>query len=224
MSVLLLRLAAPMMSWGDESKFETRRTLREPTKSAVLGLIAAALGVKREDSAAWLSSPEIMTLRFGVRADKEGEVACDFHIAKGDQSNLTYRYYLHDAVFLAALESPDVELLKRFEYAVTHPVFPLFLGRRSCPPTQPLCLGIRETDLLSALRQEPSLAPGKNGDPMRIITDAAPGEYDGAAVQRDNPVSFSRARREFDFRYVTLQKSVMPFRTSTEHDPMAELR
>ena len=44
MSTLLLRLAGPLQAWGCESKFEKRRTGREPTKSAVVGLLAAAMG------------------------------------------------------------------------------------------------------------------------------------------------------------------------------------
>ena len=44
MATLLLRLAAPLQAWGADSKFETRKTAREPTKSGVIGLLAAALG------------------------------------------------------------------------------------------------------------------------------------------------------------------------------------
>ena len=43
MSTLLLRLAGPMQSWGTDSKFDERRTGREPSKSGVIGLVAAAL-------------------------------------------------------------------------------------------------------------------------------------------------------------------------------------
>ena len=73
MSTLLLRLAAPMQSWGDESKFTTRRTLREPTKSGVVGLLGAAMGIRREqgEEIARLSC----ALRMGVRVDQEGEFA-----------------------------------------------------------------------------------------------------------------------------------------------------
>lgn len=49
MSTLLLRLAGPMQSWGTDSKFDVRRTQREPSKSGVIGLIAAALGIPRQD-------------------------------------------------------------------------------------------------------------------------------------------------------------------------------
>mgnify|MGYP000599216911 CR=1 FL=1 len=46
MATLLLRLAAPLQAWGADSKFETRKTGREPTKSGVIGLLAAALGLR----------------------------------------------------------------------------------------------------------------------------------------------------------------------------------
>ena len=54
MATLLLRLAAPLQSWGADSKFETRKTNREPTKSGVIGLLAAALGLRRDDAAGQL--------------------------------------------------------------------------------------------------------------------------------------------------------------------------
>ncbi len=69
MSTLLLRLAAPLQSWGIDSKFDIRRTGREPSKSGVIGLICAALGIKRDDDE---MVSQLATLLFGVRVDKEG--------------------------------------------------------------------------------------------------------------------------------------------------------
>ena len=48
MATLLLRLAAPMQSWGDESKYDIRQTGKAPSKSGVIGLLAAALGLRRD--------------------------------------------------------------------------------------------------------------------------------------------------------------------------------
>ena len=76
MSTLLLRLAAPLQAWGTDSKFEVRRTNREPSKSGVIGLLAAALGLRRDADLSKLSA-----LRFGVRVDRNGEVIKDFHMA-----------------------------------------------------------------------------------------------------------------------------------------------
>ena len=131
MATLLLRLAAPLQSWGSDSKFETRKTDREPTKSGVVGLLAAALGLRRDDTE---GLARLNGLRFAVRADQEGSLLVDFHTAKSrDTSYVTYRHYLQDAVFLAGLESEDEALLRELEAALRHPVYPLYLGRRSPP-------------------------------------------------------------------------------------------
>lgn len=71
---------------------------------------------------------------------------------------LSNRYYLSDAVFLAGVEG-DAELIQFLDQAVRRPKFPLYLGRRSCPPCVPVSLGVREDDLLTALRQEPGSRP-----------------------------------------------------------------
>ena len=169
MATLLLRLAAPLQSWGADSKFETRKTNREPTKSGVIGLLAAALGLRRDDAA---GLARLNGLHFAVRADREGSLLVDFHTAnreenrkKGKAPYVTYRHYLQDAVFLVGLESEDTALLQELETALKHPVYPLYLGRRSCPPTLPLCLGIRAGKLLDTLWAEPLLVNRGMGPP-----------------------------------------------------------
>ena len=157
MATLLLRLAAPLQAWGADSKFETRKTGREPTKSGVVGLLAAALGLRRDEREALL---RLTGLRFGVRVEREGQLLVDYHTAKTQDektSYVTYRHYLQDAVFLAGIESEDAALLQQLQQALLHPVFQLYLGRRSCPPTLPLCLGLRQCSLQEALQTEPPL-------------------------------------------------------------------
>lgn len=212
MSTLLLRLAAPMQSWGDSSKFEIRGTGREPTKSGVIGMLAAALGISREDSDALI---RLNALRFGVRADREGRLLRDFHMAKNSKTSyVTYRDYLSDAVFLAGLESDETDLLEQLEYALTHPVYPLYLGRRSCPVTLPLVLGIRDASLSDALRNEPPLTEHVPQN-LRIRYDAPDGN--SAARRQDVPSSFSVRQRIYGYRAVAEEI------ITAEHDPMAEL-
>lgn len=132
MATLLLRLAAPLQAWGADSKFETRKTGREPTKSGVVGLLAAALGLRRDESEALT---QLIGLRFGVRVEREGQLLVDYHTAKTQDektSYVTYRHYLQDAVFLAGIESTDTALLQQLQQALLHPAFPLYLGRRCC--------------------------------------------------------------------------------------------
>ncbi|MGW3312068.1 type I-E CRISPR-associated protein Cas5/CasD [Streptomyces sp. NPDC001073] len=164
-AVLVLRLAAPLQSWGGPSRYNRRDTLPQPTKSGVLGLLAAAQGRTRESSLT-----DLLGLHLGIRVDQPGTLLRDYHTVsdhrglplpsakvdgKGRQkktsppkyTGVTQRYYLQDAVFVAALRGP-APLLEALDQAVRSPAFPLSLGRRSCPPTGPVSLGLRpDTDL-----------------------------------------------------------------------------
>lgn len=227
MSTLLLRLAAPMQSWGAEAKFDRRTTQRAPTKSGVTGLIAAAMGRKRNQSIADLSM-----LRFGVRTDREGVLLRDYHTAKSQRSAyVTNRYYLSDAIFLVGVEGDDA-LLRQIDAALCMPAFPLFLGRRSCPPEGRISLGIREgMTLEQALSNEPVLTSRARSQPeetsrLRIMIETTDGQ-DRAYFLRDMPISYDQAHRRFGFRRVYEYnvphcESALPDQR-TEHDPMAEL-
>ena len=92
MATLLLRLAAPLQAWGADSKFETRKTNREPTKSGVIGLLAAALGLRRDESEALA---RLAQLRFGVRVEREGQLLVDYHTAKAQREKNPYVTYRH---------------------------------------------------------------------------------------------------------------------------------
>ena len=234
MSTLLLRLAAPMQSWGADSKYNIRKTNREPTKSGVLGMISAALGCRRDDAGTFA---RLSQLRFGVRVDHEGTIMQDYQTVhrvlpkkKADaqekfETTLTYRDYLHDAVFVAGLEGPREEL-EQVEEALSHPVYPLFLGRRSCPPTGRICLGIEETDLESALRscpwQVPEWRQARSPKKLRLIMDSTDPREDFDCLY-DVPVSYSPLKREYSCRNIHHDWVTISDGKSTEHDPMSEL-
>jgi CRISPR system Cascade subunit CasD len=195
-----------------------------PTKSGVVGLLAAALGRKRD-----APLDDLNRLRFGVRIDQEGSVLRDFHTAKSEKhSYLTYRDYLSDAIFLVGLESEDDLFLEELDQALRTPAYPLFLGRRSCPPTMPLTLGIRDQGLVDALTQEPWQKPcwrQKEEETLSLITDVLPGEP-ASAVQRDLAITFHIRHREYGWRGVVRREPVqgesqLP---ETDHDAMEELR
>ena len=207
MSTLLLRLAGPMQSWGTDSKFDIRRTGREPSKSGVIGIAAAAMGIRRQDRDALR---RLAALRFGVRVDREGTIIRDYQTVQAQKLYVTNRYYLADAIFAVGLESDDRELLEQIGQAVQTPVFPLYLGRRSCPPTGRVFLEISEKPLVEALLA--AAPPGAS----RLILDAEKDEPGG--LVRDMPISFDPARREYAYRRVT-ERSLL----YAEHDPMAEL-
>jgi len=136
MTVLLMKLCGPLQAWGERSRFVRRETATEPTKSGVIGLVAAASGRRRTDPI-----EDLAGLVFGVRVDQPGSLVRDFQTAHSlDGSRvmpLSTRYYLSDAVFLAALQGPPA-LLEGVADLIRKPTFPLYLGRRSCPPAEPI--------------------------------------------------------------------------------------
>lgn len=218
MPTLLLRLAGPMQSWGVDSRFDVRQTGDEPTKSGVIGLLSAALGYRRDASLDRLSA-----LKFGVRIDNPGIRMCDYQIVQkkaGDPPYVTYRHYLCDAAFLAGIESDDIHFLNKIEYAIKHPVFQIFLGRRSCPPEGRVFWGIRDGALLDVLKSEQPIACVHNSK-IRIISDADTFETFGQTV-RDVPISFNPKERIFVRRARKLDYAEFDLSVS-EHDPMAEL-
>ena len=231
MTVLLLRLAGPLQSWGVKSRFTVRATELAPTKSGIIGMLAAAVGRRRTDPI-----EDLLSLRFGVRKDQPGRVIRDFHTARtldGKTSMpLSDRYYLADAVFLAGIEG-DTALLEGLDEALRHPFFPLYLGRRSCPPTHPVSLGLREAGLLDALRAEPWLAsPWFRKQQHSHVFDAellldqevVPAEERGAARgSRDVPVSFDPRRRDYGFRQVERLMARVRASRLDAHDPMLAL-
>ena len=153
MSVLLMKLAGPMQSWGHESRYTQRDTGSEPTKSGVLGLLAAAQGRRRTDPI-----EDLVELRFGVRADQPGRVLEDFQTAHsmttGKALPLTSRRYLADAVFVAGVEG-EREFLEQLLVALKSPEYALFLGRRAFTPSAPIGIGIVDGPLRSVLAEHP---------------------------------------------------------------------
>lgn len=204
MSTLLLKLKAPMQAWGSESRYTTRHTHTEPTKSGVLGLLAAAQGRRRTDSL-----EDLAELRFGVRVDQPGTLQRDFQTAidwrTGKSQPLSTRYYLADAIFVAGVEG-EAGLLEPLRVALHSPRFPLFLGRRSCPANHDVLIGLSEMELEQALRDERWHASahhrrerGKSVD-LPLYLDAKPGS--SGEPRRDVPVSFDPTHRRYGWRQV----------------------
>lgn len=218
MSVLLLRLAAPLQSWGVAGRHNTRGTELAPTKSGVVGMLANALGRRRTDPV-----DDLARLRFGVRVDRPGELVVDYHTVSGasraptdrvaqrlpraaggtltveNSTKVTRRYYLSDAVFLVGLEGERAQLAE-LEQALRRPKRPLYLGRRSCPPVPPVVLRLVDgVDLRRALCDEPSHDPDRKrtaGMPL-ILEEPGSGE-----AWQDRPLSFHPLLRRYAARPV----------------------
>lgn len=204
-ATLLLLLKGPLQSWGHSSRYKDRETSAYPTKSGVIGLIAAAEGRRRSDPI-----EDLAALRFAVRVEKPGSLLHDYQTAEGWQrgggTSLVSRYYLSDAVFLAAVESPDRGLLVGISQALATPRFPLFLGRRSCPASADLDQGVHDGDAVSVLRSaswKASAAHRRTRSQelvLPIFRDALPGEI--GDPRQDVPISFDQSHRRYGWRDV----------------------
>ena len=210
MAVLLLRLCGPMQSWGTQSRFTNRDTELEPSKSGVVGLLCAALGRPRHKPL-----DDLAALKMGVRVDREGVMRRDYHtaldVAKAGggikDCEPSERFYLADACFLVALAG-DIALLQKLDGALRHPVWQLYLGRKSFVPALPVWLpdGL-QTDAdepKSALSAYPYLCrvpyPDRAPDYLRLELEVDYGK--GERIKHDQPVSFQNHHRQFHVRHV----------------------
>lgn len=153
---LALLLDAPLQSWGHTSRFERRTTALHPTRSGVLGLVAAALGIDKHSPDEVAQLARLAPLRVSTytlpRRDRHGDELPivrleDYHTVTGfrrasgkvddDATVQTYRHYLLDARFGVLIEGP-VALLGEITAALADPRWGVWLGRKSCLPAAPL--------------------------------------------------------------------------------------
>lgn len=230
MSTLSLQLAGPLQSWGSASRFTRRTTDDAPTKSGIIGLLAAASGRRRTDSI-----EDLVDIRLGVRIDVPGEILRDYHTAwvpSRRVTQLSTRYYLADAVFLVVIQGGD-GLIEGIADALAHPVFPLSLGRRSCVPARRLVLGTRSDDLEKVIADAEWLGSASRRNRTRgsevvleTVVDCEPGTP-RSEVRRDVPVSFDPTRREYGWRSVLRSTVTVPSGRPSpppdaiDHDPLA---
>ncbi len=209
-----------MQSWGTQSRFTVRDTEREPSKSGVVGLLCAALGRARSEPVS-----DLVALRMGVRADREGRLERDYHTAQNvlraagkglKRTELSTRYYLADADFVVGLEGKDEAALTDLRDALAAPRWALYLGRKSFVPGRPLAPSISNRPLREALEAEPWLArPGreKAPGPLRLVLDSDDPTPDARC---DVPVSCET--REFRLRYVRVVSFDLPADRVREDD------
>ncbi|MGW1143651.1 type I-E CRISPR-associated protein Cas5/CasD [Streptomyces sp. NPDC002454] len=220
---LLLRLAAPLQSWGERSHFtEERDTAAFPTKSGVLGLLSCALGRSRGQA-----NDDLRRLRLTVRVDRPGYVLRDLHTvggglepkdtvrtAKGgtrgaNRSTLYgHRLYLADAAFVCALTCQDETVLDRCAQALTAPRWPLYLGRRGCPPEGPVLLD-RSSDALGGLLRIPLPAQA----PHPVVTLLADRPLDWLLRHPEDPDDNVRPSSEVQDEPVDTGSHQRAFRT-----------
>jgi len=222
MPTLLLRLVGPMQSWGTTSRFDQRDTGKEPSKSGVIGLLSAAMGIVREN---WTDLEPLTRLSMGVRHDRPGVPKRDYqtaqHIISADRSKIhetavTTRDYLADAAFLVGLECDERSLLERVHAALRDPVWPLALGRKSYVPSESIWIenGVQDMPLRDALARWPWIASLRRWEepPEKVLVSLE--SEDGSGVLKMDQLLSSFAERRFGARFVRSEWIPMPHEVS----------
>lgn len=231
---LLLWLEAPLQSWGYDSRFGRRDSLEFPTKSGVLGLLCCALGAggeQREWLARWADLD--MQVDAYVPADRSGHplprqpMLRDFQMvgsgyddrdpwqsllipktregkkAVGGGTKMTYRYYLQDMAFAVALQAPANEAEQALR-ALQNPVWDLYLGRKSCVPTEFIAQGCHQS-AEQALARGRALAEEKN---RALGFSVRQGDHEGEGeviTLNDVPLQFGEQKIYRDRRVTVIK-------------------
>jgi CRISPR system Cascade subunit CasD len=208
---LPLLLDGPLQSWGFGSRFQRRTTGLHPTKSGVIGLISAAMGLAKGSREEAERLPRLAALKMTSiaipRRDKVPGVGLpvrrieDFHTvldtrrasgALDKDAVVTHRQYLLEARFGIILQG-ERPVLDRVATALRDPAWGVWLGRKSCIPAAPVLA-------------EPGLCPSQNAAWRALLRacqleEAAPMERftavteveafdEGTDSWSDQPVSF----------------------------------
>lgn len=212
MPTILLKFAGPLQSWGTSSHFEDRHTDYYPSKSAVMGMLAACLGYQRDEQQ---QLQRLQQLDFALRIDQQGSLLKDYQIAskyasdgKFEKTYVTNRYYLSDAVFVVALAHEQESFIQELVDGLRQPWFQPFMGRRSAPVNTDYLLAVSNEPILKSLQNCPwqaalwwqkecSTSATVN---LEIYADAHLLSSLPSHLRRDKVLSFSFKQRKFAYR------------------------
>jgi CRISPR system Cascade subunit CasD len=200
----------------------------------LFGLIAAACGIDKNDEVRdreWLARASALSL--SVLAFRRGDRMTDYHTvgARYDKDNpwqkrmipvtaeektrgtdLTHRDYLVDSVFGAIITGDDA-LVDEMATGLANPIWGVWLGRKSCIPTEPILVGVFDSDevarsaldarLHASLERGGGKVAGKREDEAVKfdLVEAVADEAEETLL--DVPVSFKK--REFHARCIRRQ-------------------
>ena len=218
---LALWLDGPLQSWGFESRFERRRTALFPTKSGVLGLICAAMGVPKGSAREGevlgaFATPGMVAVRLPRLAGKQElfeRRLTDYHTIRnaGRAKNLnarrnvrTWRDYVAEARFIV-LPPGERPAVQAAAVGLRDPVWGIWLGRKSCIPSSPVLVSDQGVSVFNdedcawraALRFAALLGVGRfypaetSKEQFARVCDAAQFK-DGTDTWNDAPLGFGR--------------------------------
>lgn len=227
---LVFRLYGSMAAWGDIAVGEVRPSFTHPSKSAVMGLIAAALGIRRDEEAKHQQLSE--GYGFAVRVDDVGVPMSDYHTAQVPPSGtgrnriqfftrrdeifklpkeklntiLSKRDYRQDALMTAVLWMRDLSpySLSELARALQYPHYTLYLGRKSCPLALPVEAQVVSADSVCEALSKANFAKWKrlpgNGQGELYWEEGAESGMQPQHTFVRRDLPISRKRWQFDVR------------------------
>ena len=210
MDYLVFQIRAPISAWGETAVGEYRPTANYPGESALLGLLAAALGIDRADETAHQALQAGYDFAIGVQST--GRLLRDYHTAqvpgrvalkkqphrtRQDELNLpkddlntilSTRDYRQDAACLVVVKAnPDAPYpLEALADAIQKPRFVLYLGRKACPPSLPLWPHVISADhALAALEKYQQALQSAGVDKVQAVEQLVWGSNIEAGVAED---------------------------------------
>lgn len=223
---LLFQLYGPMAAWGDIAVGESRVTTAVPGRSALLGMLAAAMGLKRSDEESLNSLS--YSVRFAILTLNSGSFMRDYHTVQVPPASalkkrpartrrdelsvpknelgtiLSSRDYRSDSLNRIAVESTGSQYtLETLKQALLRPIFPVFLGRKACPPALPFQPHIiKAADVLSAFRN------ANFDEPANWLADLMPGKSLRRLNQPPYPLNWEDG----------MDSGIAPQKTTTRRD------
>ena len=249
MDYLVFRLYGALASWGEIAIGESRHSAAYPGKSALLGLIGAALGIARDDQQRQdgLNSG----YQFALKRLNAGRLLRDYHTTQAPDSAGKFRYrtrrdevvtgrerlgtalstreYRVDGVNLVAVKALAAApfCVNDIKSALLRPKYHLYLGRKSCPLSAPLAPQVINSNggFMSVLDlyESPAIMPCHGNDNSRdrywLSMDYLPQYYWEGEID-----DFAAAEEGFDrTRVQTLTRHDQPLsRTRWQFQPRLE--
>ncbi|MDR1926126.1 MAG: type I-E CRISPR-associated protein Cas5/CasD [Endomicrobium sp.] len=184
-NTLVLYFDAPIQSWGCHTYEDDRPTELFPTRSAITGLLAACLGIDRENQEEIISLDK--SYKVAVIVEKQGIRKEDYQTIRNaplvsretnKHAIISRKSYIFDGKFIVLLQfSNNAEYnIEKIISAIKKPVFTPFLGRRSCPITCPLFINeeknlLQEDSLNNAVNIVFNRIQNNENKPTRIYSE-----------------------------------------------------
>lgn len=225
---LLLWLEAPLQSWGFDSKFGRRDTLKFPTRSGVLGLLCAALGYSGEQKEflAQMSSKQQLVVSYLRNDEKKQTITpepllMDFQmVGSGYDNSDPWQSLLipktsegkkavgggSKMTYRYYLQDARFAVVLEcsqaestlFSKALQNPMYDLFLGRKNCVPTEFIYQGVFDSEN-AALEQATEIANQKGCKEYFRVVEGDHLDGDSMTLN-DIPLQFGEVKKYRDRR------------------------